>query len=47
MSFFGIKGAFFCVFLENDKTDLRHFFHGLRENACLLQPAMKSNAIGL
>jgi len=22
-SFFGIKGAFFCVFLENDKMDLR------------------------
>jgi len=26
---------FFCVFFENDKTDLRQiFFHGLAENTC-------------
>jgi len=24
--FFGIKVCVFCVFLENDKTDLRQFF---------------------
>jgi len=44
-SFFGIKVCVFCVFLENDKTDLRQiFFQGLRENTCSLQPALKSNA---
>jgi len=43
MSFFEIK-----IFLENDKTDLRKiFFHGLEENTCLLQPALKSAAPGL
>jgi len=26
MSFFGIKGAFFRVFVENDKMDLRSIF---------------------
>jgi len=42
-SFFGIKVR---VFLENDKTDLRQFFfQGLRENTCLLQLALKSNAL--
>jgi len=25
-SFFGIKVCIFCVFLENDKTDLRQIF---------------------
>jgi len=38
----------FCVFLENDKTDLRqNFFQSLGENTCSLQPALKSNAPGL
>jgi len=38
----------FCVFLENDKTDLcQIFFQGFRENAYSLQPALKSNAHGL
>jgi len=47
-SVFGIKDAFFCVFLENDKTDLRQFFvfQGLEENTCLLQLSKKS-ALGL
>jgi len=48
ISFFGIKGAFFfCVFPENDKTNQRHFFQNLRENTCLLQSELKSNAPGL
>jgi len=47
MSFFGIKGAFFAFF-SNDKKDLRQiFFQDLRENACSLQPALKSSALGL
>jgi len=38
----------FCVFLENDKTDLcQIFFQGLGENTYSLQPALKSNAPGL
>jgi len=38
----------FCVFLENDKTDLcQIFFLGLGENTFSLQPALKSNAPGL
>jgi len=36
----------FCVFLENDKTGLRHFFQGLGENIYSLQLALKSNAPG-
>jgi len=46
-SFFGIKECVFYVFLENDKTDLRNFFQGLRENTCLLQPVLKTkNRVG-
>jgi len=45
-SFFGIKGAFFAFF-SNDKTGLRHFFQGLGENTCSLQPALKINAPSL
>jgi len=36
VSFFGIKVCVFCVFLENEKMDLR-YFQGLGENTCLLQ----------
>jgi len=35
-------------FPQNSKTDLHQFFfHGLREKNCFVQPALKSNAIGL
>jgi len=38
----------FCIFLENDKTDMcQIFFQGLEENTCSLQLALKSNAPGL
>jgi len=30
ISIFGIKECVFCIFLENDKTDLRQIFLGLR-----------------
>jgi len=44
-SFFEIKGVLF-VFLENEKTDLRQFFfQDLGEITCLLQSALKSNAV--
>jgi len=36
--------CFFAFFLESDKVDLHKIFHGLGENICLLQPAVKSNA---
>jgi len=37
--------VFFCVFFENDKTDLRQiFFQGLGENTYSLQTALKSYA---
>jgi len=38
----------FCVFLENDKTDLRQiFFQGFGENTCSTQLALKITAPGL
>jgi len=43
-SFFEIKGAFF---LKTTKQICANFFHGLGENSCLLQPALKSTAPGL
>jgi len=46
-SFFEIKVCVFCVFRENDKTDLRQkFFSGFRRKHLLLQPALKSTAPG-
>jgi len=36
----------FCVFLENDKTELRQFLQGLEEYTCSLQPALKNTAQG-
>jgi len=40
--------VFFCIFLENDETDLRQFFfESLGENTRSLQPSLKSNAPGL
>jgi len=38
---------FFCVFLENDKTDLGQKFFQDLENTCLLLSALKSTAPGL
>jgi len=35
----------FCIFLENDKTDLRQFFQDLGENTCSMQPALKSGLL--
>jgi len=29
---FGIKVCVFCIFLKNDKTDLRQFFSGFRKH---------------
>jgi len=39
--------VFFCVFFENDKTDVRQIFSGFRIKHFLLQPALKSTAPGL
>jgi len=39
LEFIGVKR--FLRFLENDKTGLRHFFQGLAENTCSLQPTLK------
>jgi len=44
MSFFGIKGA---LFLKRQRICTKFFFQGLGENTCLLQPALKSSALGL
>jgi len=42
-SFFGIKGAFF----SKKTRRIRVKFQSLGENTSLLQPALKSNALGL
>jgi len=46
-SFFGIKGAVFAFFSKRQDESAPNFFHGLGENTCLLQLALKSNAPGL
>jgi len=46
-SLFGIKGAFFAFFSKTTKRIYTNFFQGLGENACSLQLALKSNALGL
>jgi len=43
-SFFRIKGAFFS---KTTRRICANFFQGLGENTCLLQLALKRNALGL
>jgi len=46
-SFFGIKGVFLRFSRKRQDGSVPNFFQGLRENACSLQPALKSNALDL
>jgi len=46
-SFFGIKVCVFFDFFQKRQRICAKFFSGLGENACLFQPALKSNALGL
>jgi len=47
MSFYRIKGAFLHFFQKRQNGSAPNFFQGLRENTCLLQPTLKSSALGL
>jgi len=47
MSFFGIKGTFLHFSRKQQDGFVPIFFSALRENTCLLEPALKSNAPGL
>jgi len=46
-SFFRIKGTFLRFSRKRQDRSVPNFFHGLGENTCSLQLALKSNSPGL